>query len=258
MILPRLETILCDTDNARDLHYRVRYKVFCEATGFETGNSHRETDRFDECAAHFLLLDRLRHRWIGAMRLIHGNLSHLPLEAICRSSIRGLDEFRSSSMEMSRLSVVSDHENADFASHCFGDTRCLVTTAEAGRALSSPERHEPLVHMVWAAIQWGKRNDVSQVYGLVTAPLARVLKRLSIPATPAGTEVRFKGLRRPYLYPVEDTETAMVRSLPQYRHLFEAEHAFIPYSGIRTPVRRTIEAISDSGHSLQTESRAVA
>ncbi len=258
MLIPRLETILCDTDDARDLHYRVRYTVFCEAMGFETGNSHRETDRFDECAAHFLLLDRLRRRWIGAMRLIHGNVSQLPLEGICQSSIRGLDEFRPASMEMSRLSVVSDRLNGDLSAHDLGDSRCLMTNVNAGRTLCSPERHEPLVHMVWAAIQWGKRNGVSQVYGLVTAPLARVLKRLSVPATPAGIEVRFKGVRRPYLYKVEDTETAMARSLPQYRHLFDAEHPFIPFSQIRPHSRRLIEAASDHRNSPENRSRAVA
>jgi hypothetical protein len=161
MIVPHLETILCDTDDARDFHYRLRYRVFCKQTGFEQADNfpnRRETDGYDETATHFLVLDRLRQRWVGAMRLIHGREGPLPIEDICKRKVEGLNECRANSVEMSRLSVVNDRSDADLAASYLGGNRSLVTSVETGRESCSHARHEPLVRMVWAAVQWGNQG----------------------------------------------------------------------------------------------------
>ena len=76
MIIPHLETILCDTEEARDLHYRIRHQVFCEETGFESAHDFpddRETDRYDDSAVHFVVLDRFRGRLIApSLSSCHG------------------------------------------------------------------------------------------------------------------------------------------------------------------------------------------
>lgn len=235
--IQRLETILCDTDRSRDQHFEVRYRVFCEQTGFERAGAFpdgREQDRYDAAASHFLVADRLRGGWVGAMRLVHAGSTRLPLEDICQCRIAGLgqDRDRRRAIELSRLSVVSGLRQG------FADVIPPVAFGSSGRepsgrsSLSGQERHEILIRMIWAAIQWARENDVEHVYGIVTSALARMLKSLGVPAVPVGDEVQHRGVRRPYRYDVRETAHRMAEALPQAGHIFFDEDPYIPYSAL--------------------------
>jgi N-acyl amino acid synthase of PEP-CTERM/exosortase system len=241
LVLQRLQTVLCDTAEARDLHYRLRYKVFCEQTGFERADAFpdgRETDRYDEDAIPFIVGDRLTGRWIGAMRLIDGRKTRLPVEQICHGQVDGLDGGRERSVELSRLSVLKDGRSGLVCDPLLTAGPTVIHAPGAATASVGHERNEALVRLVWATIRWAQEREVDYVYGIVTAPLARMLRTLGIPATVVGTEVRFRGVRRPYRYDVHQAARDMPAALPQAAAIFSRQAPFVPYSELMEARRR--------------------
>ena len=83
---PKFESVLCDTEEARSVHYQLRYQVYCRETGFEDPNEFRdgmEKDRHDHHSAHFVVRDPLNHQWMAAMRLVMAGQGRLPSEHYC-------------------------------------------------------------------------------------------------------------------------------------------------------------------------------
>ena len=108
MLVPRFETLLCDTHEARTLHYQIRYQVFCAQKGFEDPENFpdgAEMDEYDGAAVQFVMWDRMQQRMMGAMRLIDAKRMPLPCENICRNSLFELDAVRERTVELSRVAI---------------------------------------------------------------------------------------------------------------------------------------------------------
>ena len=237
MLIPRFETVLCDTDEARDYHYQLRYKVFCEETQFEDPDAFpdgRESDEYDDAATHFLIWDRLSRHWVGAMRLVDAKLTPLPSERICQTELTGLENARQRSVEFSRLAILKDSRRAPDASDFTLPERNGLACPETLPIYFSQEKNEVLLRLLWATFEWGLTNDIDYCYGIITAPLARLLKRFGVPLEVVGTEVRHRGVRRPHRYHVGEAKAGMGATLPEFAHLVEASpQPFVPFSKTR-------------------------
>jgi len=237
MLIPRFETVLCDTDEARDYHFQLRYKVFCEETQFEDPDAFpdgREMDEYDDAATHVLIWDRLSRHWVGAMRLVDAKRTPLPSERICQAELAGLHKARQRSVEFSRLAILKDSRRAPEARDFALQERNAFSCRETLPIYFTQEKNEVLLRLLWATFEWGLANDIDFCYGIITAPLARLLKRFGVPLEVVGTEVRHRGVRRPHRYHVREAKAGMAATLPAFAHLVEeSRQPFVPFSRTR-------------------------
>ena len=77
------EVFLADTPGSREIHFNLRYQVYCEEMGFEDKDrfpDQMESDEWDDCAVHFLVRHRYTGQWLAAMRLVYHKDSAFPFE----------------------------------------------------------------------------------------------------------------------------------------------------------------------------------
>ena len=76
------EVILADTEESKEIHFKLRYKVFCLEKGYEDAKKfpdEMEKDKYDGHAIHFIVRHKLSRQWVGAFRIIMGRLPKLPI-----------------------------------------------------------------------------------------------------------------------------------------------------------------------------------
>lgn len=244
VLIPRFETLLCDTHEAQTLHYQTRYKVFCEQTGFEDPENFpdgAERDEYDGAAVQFVMWDRMQQRMMGAMRLIDAKRTPLPCENICRGSLFELDAVRERTVEFSRLAILRDHQRVERRGDTCDQSPSPIDMAESEPVYMAEEKNEALLRLLWASFEWGEKNDVDYCYFIVTAPLARMLKRFGIPLTILGTEVKHRGVRHPYRYNIHEAKKGMIATLPKFARLMQRSEAYIRYSEFRSQLCTTVE-----------------
>jgi len=105
----RYEVILADTAEARRIHYRLRYQVYCLEEGFEAHDSYpdqMERDSWDNNSVHFLVRSKQSKEWIAAMRLVLQRNEGLPLENLCSIDPRVMPfNHGESAAEVSRICI---------------------------------------------------------------------------------------------------------------------------------------------------------
>ncbi len=242
MIIDRFVTVLADTQVARDAHYRVRYQVFCEETGFEDPDrfpDQREMDYYDATADHFLIWDRLDECWVGAMRLIDASRTRLPLEAVCEFPLEGLDANRLSSVEFSRLCILNEYRHipTSIATHATPS----ASASAAGREQASLRqiRNEVFLRLLYATLGRGINQGLSYCYGIITAPLARILGRMGIPLQRVGGEVLHRGTRIPHRYDIGEAMNGMISKLPEFAAMVANSPAYVPHSELTAELSAT-------------------
>ncbi len=227
----RFLCIFADTEEARQHHYALRYKVFCEETGFENPDAFPdriERDRYDAHARHFLVWDRHEHQWAGAMRLVEASSTRLPSEEIVGAPLLGLDERRHRSVEFSRLCILSQYRRTN-QSTFYGLYR---TEGQYPRTACSvlyrQEDNEVLLQLLGASFGW--RPEIEHCYFIVTPALARVLSRFGIPLRQVGGQVEHRGTRIPFQYDVREAEQGMRETLAGFASMTEGSRPFEKYS----------------------------
>ncbi len=233
MLVNRFETVFADTPAARDLHYGVRFRVFCEEAGFEDPArfpDHRERDAFDERAAHFIIWDRFEREWVGAMRLVAATSPSMPCEGICGQPLRHLDERRNRAAEFSRLCVLSKLRRTEqgFRFGMLGPDG--LTTGRESPVFFRQEEHEIFLRLLWASFAWGKPNGVDFYYCLIHRALSRLLARFGMTLDAVGAAVEHRGTRVPHCYAVHSAEAGMRLALPAFVSRVDESGAFINYS----------------------------
>ncbi len=233
MIINRFETVLADTQAAQDIHYRVRYKIFCEETGFEDRARFpdgRERDRFDAHAAHFIIWDRLEREWIGAMRLVPAADQRLPCELICGDPLRELASRRRRAMEFSRLCVLAKQRKTERAFKFGLLVRDGQQTGDESSVFFRQEENEVFLRLLLASFAWGRQHEVDHCYFIINRALTRLLKRFGIPLQVVGQAVEHRGLRTPHSYNVHQAEAGMREALPGFARLLGNALPFLTYT----------------------------
>jgi N-acyl amino acid synthase of PEP-CTERM/exosortase system len=208
----RFETILADTDQSRDVHFRFRYKIFCQETGFEQASAFpdkKERDQYDEASVHFIVWDHLHQNVAGAMRLVDASETGLPIEDITSGCVLAPWRARSRSIEFSRLCIdrryirIQRNDLFGVRKSAHGKDRDEISI------LFHQEDNEILLRLVHAIIAWSKTHDKVFCFFLTTKALARVLQRQKVLMEAVGPSVSHRGERVPYLANIPATHEEM-------------------------------------------------
>ncbi len=206
----QFEAILADTPQAREIHYQIRFHVYCLETGYEDPSAYPdclEKDQWDERSAHFLVRRRDNGDWIGAMRLVLPSAKRLPIESVCV-----LDPAITASApaqriaEVSRLCIVEHYRRRtaeqrvpyEIVDEDPGRRQRMLPFAVEKR--SNQRRHgaEIMFSLFCAAAEHSRELGIDHWFFLTSPVLCRIVERYGIPLIPAGESCMHHGERHPY------------------------------------------------------------
>lgn len=212
------EIVLADTQEAREIHYNIRYQVYCEELGYENTDKFPNQQEFDKwdpqddndhSSVPFLV--RLKHtgQWIGAMRLVHYNGHALPLE-----ETSSLDQaINSPAIEISRLCMIKEIRNPHLG-NSYGINENDINDEHISNEEDSEQIElfysNPKVKgtIIWglfnAALQYSRDNNIKKWYLLTTKALTRIIKRQGFNIEQVGPTCEHRGKRSPYRFDVNE------------------------------------------------------
>jgi N-acyl amino acid synthase of PEP-CTERM/exosortase system len=246
MIINRFETVLADTAAARQAHYQLRYRVFCEEARFEEASrfpDEQERDEYDPGAAHFIVWDRLSHEWVGAMRLVPASEKTMPSEAIAGRLFAGSDEERTRSTEFSRLCVRAQYARTD-SGFRIGHWAPPGSERSEGRIVFFRQwEHEIIQRLIYASLGWQMANGFDYTYFIINRALARVLKRFGVPLEVVGEPLEHRGTRIPHRGIVRATYAGMRAKSADFAEMADSAPAYIPYSDLELQARPPVNIV---------------
>ena len=198
-----LEVLLADTDWAKNIHYDLRYRVYCLERGYEDPQAHpdaREQDSYDDMAAHFLVRSRESREWLAGLRLVTVPFESLPMNRVCEVYRDQLPQFKSNEIaEVSRL--------------CAIPTKRMDFTAGTSTSWIS-------MGLIRAARSYALEHGIRYFFFFISDSLARILKRVGIEFTPIGPVSNYRGERRPYIHDVRFGYREMPVKAPDVHEMF--------------------------------------
>lgn len=213
------EIFLADTIEGRNIHFNIRYQVYCEELGYEDPNQFPdklEYDKWDPQNDHNsntqLFLVRLKHtgQWIGAMRLVHHTGCSLPLE-----DVSTLDHnIMHPSIEISRLCLIKEIRRPYFQ-NAYGidenSTRTKTVTNKENDFehiklfYSNPKVKSTIIWGLFnATAAYSKAQNIKKWYLLSSKALIRVISRQGFKIEQVGSDCDHRGKRAPYRFDVEE------------------------------------------------------
>lgn len=207
------EVFLADTPESKEIHYSIRYQVYCEEMGFENKDdlpSEQEFDEFDNHSAHFIARHKKSGKWIGAMRLIFKNDQVLPIERHCILDEPIDKSLTQITVELSRLCVIKEIRRrvSDANPPCgIGDEKQDIK--EAGKVKQFHDHHRVNRSIIWgllnAAIVYCYSNNIENWYFITTTALAKVLRKGGFNMLNIGEPCYHNGERFPFKKDVFET-----------------------------------------------------
>jgi N-acyl-L-homoserine lactone synthetase len=174
----RFSIYLADSAPAQQLHHHLRYKVYCERKGYESGSRTdtlaQEIDDYDSCAARFIVKDTVTTSWIGTARVIFNDAHPLPSQ-----TLGAIDGFHAKMLERGPSAEVSRLA-----------TLCAYP--------SNQSRSDLLRSIIIGMLGHSYAHGVEWIVYLVTPGLARMLGRLGVPMQPCGEQITHRGYRRAF------------------------------------------------------------
>lgn len=202
----RFEVYLADTRESRQLHYKLRYRIYCEERGYEPRQcfpSGHERDGADEQAVHFLVRDRNSGGWIATMRLVLPGPTPFPIRANCTLGGHGSAAIPwNRCAEISRLGIIRNRPSGGG----------IVPLGESG-ATSIPARWVPEITfgLLRAAYNYCLQRGLDHCLWMSTSGLVRMFNRYHLPMRPIGEPCEFRGMRQPFIIDVETCWQALAR-----------------------------------------------
>lgn len=207
------QVFLANGVHSEDLHFAVRYRVYCEERGFEDRQQFPEGlehDRWDPFSFKFIVRCRLSGEYVAAMRLVRSSSGQLPLHSHCQVAPGWWTQLPGQSIvELSRLCVLRSHSGN------FWDMKRAAKGAV----------YEPGIFwgMVRAAFSVSQDEEIGQWYFLTTRALARRLQQCMIHTDQVGEPCELNGTRHPYLVDVERSRQRIMTESPQLRRFYYSE-----------------------------------
>jgi len=239
---PKFESILCDTEESRSLHYQIRYQVYCRETGFEDPSiftDGKERDDHDRHSVHFVVRDPLSSQWMAAMRLVLAGGGRIPLEEYCNIEPVPAELLeRSNFVEFSRLCVLQSHRRHN-RDRSMGLKVVDGASGEVKITRPDPRYPEIMLGLINSTFEWARRNDVRYCYFLINRALARTLRRLNLDLRPVGDPIEHRGTRTPYIVDMRDSELRMKQKLSVFRELSRQDAHYYHYSKLPNELSNT-------------------
>jgi len=204
------EVFLADTPESKQIHYNLRYQVYCDEMGYEDKDSfpdQMEFDEWDRHSVHFMVRHRYTGQWLGALRLVYQNQSVFPFESKCVTDEPITAEQYGQSIEISRLCVL--REARRFAPRSYGQNGSF------GEELGKETNNVRYLHSIrnqsrsimWglyrAAVTYSAQNGIKRWYILVTPSLAYAVRKEGVEMIQVGSACEHRGQRIPYVLDVE-------------------------------------------------------
>jgi len=180
------EVLLADTDWAKDIHYKLRYQVYCLDRGYEDPQTYpdqRERDCYDDSSAHFLIRSTESKEWLGALRVITVPFEVLPMSGVSEINCDQLPVLNGPVAEGSRLCAVMPRQKLTLA---VGMTGPWISMG-----------------LIRAARAYLLEHNVRYCFFLIADSLARILKRVGMEFIPVGPVSSYRGKRRPYIHDLQ-------------------------------------------------------
>jgi N-acyl amino acid synthase of PEP-CTERM/exosortase system len=210
----RYEVVLANTPESREIHFKLRYKVFCLEKGFEDAgkfNSEKmEKDEYDSQAIHFLVRERVRNRWIGAARLVIDKVSALPINKAADIDFPGVDHDPTVA-EFSRLLVLDN----------FRQVR-LKTASEP----------EILLGLIRAVRDYCLQRDIKNILFLCRRSIRRILGNAGIDMLQIGSPCIHRGVRAPYIVDLEEDFGRIFHPYSRAYQMFSRTQSYCYYSDL--------------------------
>lgn len=214
MFEEHFEVFLADTETSKQIHYKIRYQVYCEEMGFENKDdfpNKEERDEYDEHSLHFIVRHKHSKAWVGAMRLIKKEHTLLPLEKNCTLNEAIEHSDKRTSVELSRLCLIKEirrrsTDNEPPLGICTEEHDQIDHQETDKVKLFRKHRNNP--NIIWgllhAATDYGRQNNIHHCFFLTTSALARVLRKGGLTMHNIGSPIYHKGERFPFRMDVAD------------------------------------------------------
>lgn len=208
------EVFLADTPESKEIHYSIRYQVYCEEMGFE--NKHdfpmeMEFDDYDQSAEHFIVRHKESGDWVAAMRLVISSENGLPMESHCVLHEEIDKSHFRKSVELSRLCVLGKVRKS-FGENSLGKNFRRINQSIIWGILN-------------AASEYCHTNNIRNWYFMTAPSLKKVLNRGGFKMTTIGERCNHKGERYPFR---KDAVDAYHNE--EWRNNFVDGNAFTAYS----------------------------
>jgi len=197
------EVFLADTEESKNIHYSIRYQVYCEEMDFENGKDFPEQMEYDDDDAksiHFIVKNKVTGRWVGAMRLIFKEDGLLPIEKNCTLDMKHRNQSGFETVEVSRLCLVKDARRGVNPPH--GDIESLSSLKQANQIKNIPTQNKLNRLIIWGMIhvasEYCYNMNIQFCHLMTTSVLAKVLTRGGMDLISIGKPCQHRGERFPY------------------------------------------------------------
>ena len=226
------EVFLADTPESKQIHYNLRYQVYCDEMGFEDKDAfpeQMESDDWDEHAVSFIVRHKSSGHWLGGLRLVFNKNDTFPFEQLTKPYQHIKQTQRQVSVEMSRLCVIKEARR--FSSKLLApyDLPNQEFAEETDKVKVLYDYKNQTGNIMWglirAAALYSAKRNLEHWYFIVTPALASFLRRKGFQMLQIGDPCEHRGLRTPYKLSVAST-----LALPLWRHDYKRHYS--TYSGL--------------------------
>lgn len=206
------EVFLADTLESKQIHYNLRYQVYCDEMGFEDKNAFPEQMEFDEWdnhAVHFIVRHKASGHWVGGLRLVFNKKKTFPFEKLIIPYQEITQADRQVSAELSRLCVLREARrftSRRLAPYGLPD-RDEIQTSEKVVSFYNFKNHTR--SLMWGLIRAAllysvEKEELTHWYLLIGPALACFTRREGFEMLQIGDSCEHRGLRTPYQMKLKD------------------------------------------------------
>ncbi len=211
------EVFLADTPQSKDIHFNLRYQVYCEETEYEDVSrfpDKNERDEFDAHSAHFIVRCNSTGKWIAAMRLVLQEEEKHTIPVLEHGAIDaeyiGLCD---GALEISRLCILKNYRGSrgrrvvSITSKNNHNLGGIQKSPINDRKIEAKRECTIMLSLIHAAFVYGVSKQIDNGTALMAESLARILKMSGFDAKSIGAVCDFRGPRRPYLFDIKAIAT---------------------------------------------------
>ncbi len=243
------EVLLADNGFSKNIHYQIRYQVYCQETGFENPQNYvepLEVDEYDSSSVHFVARDKVSGDWLGAIRLVIGEVESMPsfqsLSDKYLDKVKifdSVEKFRSTKVvEISRLCVLKKYRT-----HIKSEKNCNVSGSDVVRSpdtvieyVDKGQQSEIMMGLLRAAYTYCVKNKLDICLFTVTKALARILSRLGFSIIKSGKECEYHGTRVSFFCEIENFLSGVEDISPDLYQMFIRPEAYKRFSCLNTQI----------------------
>lgn len=205
------EVFLADTLESKQIHYNLRYQVYCDEMGFEDKDQfpeQMEIDAWDDSAVHFLVRHRKSGHWLGGLRLVFNKHDAFPFENLTQPYREISLAEREVSVEMSRLCVIKEARRFPakrFAPYGLPEQEISEENDKIKSIYNYKNQTRSLMWGLFrAAAVYCAENNIDYWYFIVAPALAWFIRKEGFKFQQIADACEHRGLRTPYQISIEN------------------------------------------------------